>query len=133
MEIAKIGPAGLKERILKSFRSQSPSSLLQSDPADDAAVLEQGEGRQMISASAMMLEGVHFDLVYFPLRYLGFKAVTKGVSRLVAMGGRAEGVEVSVGLSARFQVEDVEALMSGVREACEVYGCGLIGLSLIHI
>lgn len=128
MEIAKIGPAGLKERILKPFRSQSPSSsLLQSDPADDAAVLEPGEGRQLIAASAMMLEGVHFDLVYFPLRYLGFKAVTRGVSRIVAMGGRAEGVELSVGLSARFQVEDVEALMSGVREACEVYGCGLIG------
>lgn len=127
MEIANIGPAGLRERILKSFRPQSASSPLLTDPADDAAVLEPGEGRQMISASAMMLEGVHFDLVYFPLRYLGFKAVTKGVSRIVAMGGRAEGVEVSVGLSARFQVEDVEALMSGVREACEVYRCRLMG------
>lgn len=127
MEIAKLGPAGLKARILRSFDSLPPVSTLRTGAADDASVLEVGDGRQAVTASAMMLEGVHFDLVYFPLRYLGFKAATKAVSHLVAMGARVEGLTVEVGLSQRFEVEDVEALMSGVREACQVYGSDLTG------
>lgn len=127
MEISKIGPAGLKGRILKSFETLPTPEALRTRPTHDATVLEFPEERQPVTASAMMLEGVHFDLVYFPLRYLGFKAVTKAVSHLTAMGARPEAVEVSLGLSQRFQVEDVEVLMSGVRQACEVYSCALSG------
>lgn len=127
MEISKIGPAGLKGRILKSLETLPTPETIRTKPTDDATVLELPEERQPVTASALMLEGVHFDLVYFPLHYLGFKAVTKAVSRLTAMGASVTSVEISLGLSQRFQVEDVEVLMSGLRQACEVYSCALSG------
>lgn len=125
MEIAKLGPAGLKRRILHTFEELPHSTLLRTEPGEDGTVLSPEEGYQVVSASAVMLEGIHFDLVYFPLRYLGMKAVTKAVARLTAMGARPVAIDFSAGLSARFEVEDVEVLMGGVKEACRLYGTSL--------
>lgn len=93
---------------------------------DDAAVIHRGDFLELVT-SATMFEGVDFDLEYFPLRHLGHKAVTYGVSNIYAMNGTPKYITVSLGLSTRFSVEDVEAIYEGIRMACNDYGIELIG------
>lgn len=96
---------------------------------EDAALLTSlTEGGTLLS-SQMLLEGIHFDLVYFPLQYLGFKAVTAAVADLVAMGGRPEQLYLNIGTSQRFTEVDIQILLRGAREACELYQLDLIGLT----
>lgn len=126
MELSELGEFALIDRLTADFNTRVPSTIL--GVGDDASVLTAPEAEQELLVSTdMFLEGVHFDLVYVPLKHLGFKAVSANVSDIVAMGGVAEQITVSVGVSARFKVEDLEALYGGIHEACEVYGVDLIG------
>ena len=125
MELSQLGEFGLIDRLTHPFNTRVPSTRL--GVGDDCAILSQSDERETLVTSDLLLEGVHFDLVYVPLRHLGFKAVTVNVSDIVAMGGIPEQIIVSIGVSARFQVEDLDALYAGIHEACEVYGIDLVG------
>ena len=102
---------------------------------DDCAVMDfNGEGRkvngertQVLMTTDMLLEGIHFNLEYVPLKHLGYKAAVVNFSDIYAMNGTPTQITVSLGISKRFSVEDIEALYSGIRLACERYGVDLVG------
>lgn len=121
--IGSLGRAGFIERLTAPFHSTVVCGI-----GDDAAVVERqgADGLELISQT-LMLEGTHFDLSYTPLEHLGLKLVTRAVSNIYAMNGRGELLTVSVGLSARFAVEEAEALYRGVELGCARYGLELIG------
>lgn len=125
MQLSQLGEFGLIDRLTSPFHTRGASTIL--GVGDDCAILAQDSARETLISTDMLLEGVHFDLMYVPLKHLGFKAVTANVSDIVAMGGRPEQIVVSLGVSMRFQVEDLEALYQGILEACDVYGVDLVG------
>lgn len=127
MEINKLGAVGLRKHIVEALPHAKQSSTLVA-LTDDAAIVQSREGQCTVVGSRLLLEGIHFDLVYFPLQYLGFKAVSSAISEVVAMGGVPTQVTLSVGLSSRYQVSDVDVLMLGVKEAMTLYGVDLVGL-----
>lgn len=93
---------------------------------DDAAAIDRGSNAELV-AQCTMLEGIDFDLSYFPLEHLGQKLITKAVSNIYAMNGTASYVTVSVGLSTRFALEEAESLFRGIQAACSRYDVSLIG------
>ncbi|MDO5017367.1 MAG: thiamine-phosphate kinase [Porphyromonas sp.] len=129
MEISKLGTFGLRSHIIEAVEGKrQPSTLL--GLTDDAAVIAPIEGERHLVVSKLMLEGIHFDLVYFPLQYLGFKAVTNVVAEIIGMGGTPRQLTLAVGLSQRFKVEDADRLMLGVKDALALYGIDLAGLDI---
>lgn len=94
---------------------------------DDAAVFALNDTDFGLIATDMLLEGIHFDLTYVPLKHLGYKAVAVNVSDIAAMNGLPTQITVSIGLSSRFTVEAVEELYAGIRAACEAYNLDLVG------
>ena len=123
-EIGEIGEFGLIDRLKKSARMSNESTIL--GIGDDAAVIDNGENYTIISTDALV-EGVHFDLSYVPLKHLGYKAMSVNFSDMAAMNGRPYQVLVSLGLSNRFSVEAIEELYEGMRLACDKYGADLVG------
>jgi thiamine-monophosphate kinase len=123
-EIGEIGEFGLIERLKKSARTSNTSTIL--GIGDDAAVIDNGDDYIIISTDALV-EGVHFDLSYSPLKHLGYKAMAVNFSDMAAMNGRPYQVVVSLGLSNRFSVEAIEELYDGMRLACDKYGADLVG------
>lgn len=123
-EISELGRFAFIERICAGTTSANPSTV--KGCGDDAAVIDTGD-RYTLLSTKMLLEGVNFDLTYFPLKHLGYKAVTAGVSDILAMNGRSRQVAVSLGVSARFSVEMIEEFYEGVRAACTDYGADLVG------
>jgi thiamine-monophosphate kinase len=93
---------------------------------DDAAVLEYPDTEVLVTTD-MLLEGVHFDLTYMPLKHLGYKSAVVNFSDIYAMNGTPRQITVGLGVSSRFTVEHLEALYSGIRLACEIYGVDLVG------
>lgn len=94
---------------------------------DDCAVLEYPAGRQVLVTTDLLMEGVHFDLQYVPLKHLGYKSAVVNLSDIYAMNGRPRQMTVSLALSKRFTVEDMEAFYEGLRLACEAHGCDIVG------
>lgn len=127
MKIEELGEYGLIDRLVKPFDTKRNESTLLG-VGDDAALLSPPSDELTIVNTGLLLEGVHFDLVYFPLRYLGFKSVTASVSDIIAMGGTPRQLSLGLGISGRFQVEDIEMLMRGIQDATELYGIDLIGV-----
>lgn len=125
MEISQLGEFGLIDRLTEPFNTRVPSTVL--GVGDDTAILSQDSKRETLVTTDLLLEGIHFDLMYCPLKHVGFKAVSVNVSDILAMNGRPEQIVVSIGVSKRFAVEDIEALYLGIHEACEVYGVDLVG------
>jgi thiamine-monophosphate kinase len=125
-EISQLGEFGLIKHLTESITLKNPSSL--KGVGDDAAVLGAPESETVTLVSTdMLIEGVHFDLTYVPLRHLGYKSVVVNVSDICAMNGEAKQILVSIALSNRFSLEAVEELYSGMRLACEKYGVDLVG------
>lgn len=124
-EISSIGEFGLIDRIKRKVKTYHASTLKGID--DDAAVIEGSSEQRLLVSSDMLLEGVHFDLVYTPLKHLGYKAVAVNVSDIAAMNALAEQITVSIGLSNRFSVEAVEELYEGIYAACQNYNVDLVG------
>ena len=93
---------------------------------DDAAVLDYTD-KQVLVTTDLLLEGVHFDLTYVPLKHLGYKSAVVNFSDIYAMNGQPKQITVSLGISKRFSIEDLEELYSGIRLACDVYGVDLVG------
>lgn len=123
-EISRLGEFGLIERLTKDFPLVNPSS--KKGVGDDAAVLSFGD-KEVLVTTDLLLEGIHFDLRYVPLKHLGYKAAIVNFSDIYAMNGTPRQITVSLGVSSRFTVEHIEELYSGIRLACELYGVDLVG------
>ncbi|SKB72901.1 thiamine-phosphate kinase [Daejeonella lutea] len=123
-EIEQLGEFGLIEHLTKNFELKNNSSL--KGIGDDAAVVN-FEGKKALFSTDLLLEGIHFDLAYTPLKHLGYKAVQVNLSDIYAMNGTATQITVSIGLSSKFPLEAVEELYQGISVACEKYGIDLVG------
>lgn len=123
-EISELGEFGLIDRITKKFGKNNPSTFFGN--GDDAAVLGEGKEKTIVS-SDMLLEGIHFDLMYMPLKHLGYKAAIVNLSDICAMNAIPSQIVVNIALSNRFSVEAVEELYEGIHMACQQYKVDLIG------
>ncbi len=123
-EIAKLGEFGLINHLTKDIKFHNSSSLL--GVGDDAAILDFC-GKQTIITTDLLLEGIHFDLTYVPLTHLGYKSAIVNFSDIYAMNARPTQITVSIGVSKRFSVEDLEDLYAGIRLACDRHGVDLVG------
>lgn len=123
-EIAQLGEFGLIDRLTHNIQLHQPSSL--KGVGDDAAVLSH-ESEKTLVTTDLLLEGIHFDLVYTPLKHLGYKAAIVNFSDIYAMNGTPRQITVSLGISKRFSVEDLETFYDGVKLACEIYGVDIVG------
>ncbi|GAB3898295.1 thiamine-phosphate kinase [Spirosoma agri] len=124
-DLTTIGEIGLIERIRQATPPPLHSETVQGI-GDDAAVFDWGNDYGLL-ATDMLVEGIHFDLGYVPLKHLGFKAVAVNVSDIAAMNGLPVQLTVSIGLSSRFPVEAVDELYEGIRAACAAYNVDLVG------
>tara|TARA_B100000902_G_scaffold398522_1_gene465592 strand:+ start:13728 stop:14792 length:1065 start_codon:yes stop_codon:yes gene_type:complete len=123
--ISELGEFGLIDHITKSFICKNKNTI--EGVGDDAAVLDYLDDKYQLLSTDMLLEGVHFDLSYSPLKHLGYKAVSVNVSDICAMNGEATHITVSIAVSNRFPVEALEELYSGINLACKKYKLDLIG------
>lgn len=123
-EISQLGEFGLIDRLTKDLKVINESTL--KSVGDDAAVLSYPDSRVLVTTD-LLLEGVHFDFTYVPLKHLGYKAIAVNLSDIYAMNGTPRQVTVSLGISQRFTVEHIEELYAGMRLACEVYGVDIVG------
>ena len=123
-EIATLGEFGLIRHLTEYIKLKNESTL--KGIGDDAAVLDYQDKLTLVTTD-LLLEGVHFDLTYVPLKHLGYKSAVVNFSDIYAMNGFPRQITVSIGLSKRFSVEDMEELYSGIRLACDVYGVDLVG------
>jgi thiamine-monophosphate kinase len=123
-EVKDYGEFGLIHHLTKNIELQNVSSVL--GVGDDAAVIDHF-GKQTVVSTDMLIEGVHFDLSYTPLKHLGYKSVIVNLSDIYAMNATPTQILLSVGLSSRFSVEAIEEFYEGVYAACEEHGVDLIG------
>lgn len=123
-EISELGEFGLIERLTKDIQLKNESTL--KGVGDDAAVLDY-QSKVVVFSTDMLTEGVHFNLMYVPLKHLGYKSVVVNLSDIYAMNAIPKQVTVNIGLSKKFSVEAVEELYSGIHLACEKYGIDLVG------
>jgi thiamine-monophosphate kinase len=124
-EISDLGEFGLIDAISKNVKIRNTSS--EKGIGDDAAVIDYGSNSKTVVSSDMLLEGVHFDLSYVPLKHLGYKAVMVNISDILAMNAVPRQITISLGLSNRFSLEAVEELYQGINLACEIYNVDLVG------
>lgn len=123
-EISDLGEFGLIDRLTKNIELQNASSVL--GVGDDAAVIDHF-GKQTVVTTDLLVEGVHFDLMYTPLKHLGYKSVIVNLSDIYAMNATPTQVVISLGISSRFSLEAVDELYEGIYAACEKYGVDLVG------
>ncbi len=122
--IESLGEFGLIDYLTKNIKISQKSTV--KGVGDDAAVLD-FKGKKVLVSTDMLLEGIHFDLAYTPLKHLGYKAIQVNLSDIYAMNGIASQVTVSIGISSKFPLEAVEELYEGIYLACEKYNIDLIG------
>ena len=124
MEIAKIGEFGLIDRLTQDIKPHNPSTIY--GVGDDCAVLNYPD-KEVLITTDLLMEGVHFDLTYIDLKHLGYKAAMVNISDVFAMNGTPRQITVSLALSKRFSVEDIEQLYSGIRLACDKWNIDIVG------
>lgn len=123
-EISQLGEFGLIDKLTNGIPLKNASTL--KGVGDDAAVMAYPDSDVLVTTD-LLLEGVHFDLTYVPLRHLGYKSVVVNLSDIYAMNGIPRQITVSLGVSSRFAVEHLEELYLGIKHACEIYGVDLVG------
>jgi len=123
-EISSLGEFGLIDHLTKNIELQNVSSLL--GVGDDAAVIDHF-GKQTVITTDLLVEGVHFDLMYTPLKHLGYKSVIVNLSDIYAMNATPTQIVIGLGISNRFSVEAVDEFYEGVYAACTAYGVDLVG------
>ena len=123
-EIATIGEFGLIKQLTKEVELQHPESKY--GVGDDAAVLSYPHSQVLVTTDLLM-EGVHFDLTYTPLKHLGYKSAMVNFSDIYAMNGTPKQITVSLGISKRFCIEDIEELYEGIRTACQLHHVDIVG------
>jgi len=115
-QLKDLGEFGLIERLTKDIKLQHSSSI--KGVGDDAAVLDYS-GKQIVVTTDLLIEGIHFDLIYTPLKHLGYKAVVVNLSDVYAMNAVPKQITVSMAISGKFSMEAVELLYQGIKKACE--------------
>lgn len=123
-EVSTLGEFGLIEHLTRNNDTRRAGTIL--SVGDDAAVIDQF-GKQSVITTDMLLEGIHFDLMYTPLRHLGYKAVAVNVSDICAMNATPTHITLSIGISNRFSVEAIDEFYEGVYAACAAYQIDLVG------
>lgn len=123
-ELYELGEFRLIDKITEPIVIKNSSTA--KGVGDDAAVLNT-DGKQLVVTTDLLLEGIHFDLTYHPLKHLGYKAVVVNLSDVYAMNAHPKQITVSIGVSKRFSLEDIEELYSGIYLACERFGVDLVG------
>jgi len=123
-EVSSLGEFGLIEHLTKNNESQNASTIL--SVGDDAAVMDHF-GKQIVVTTDMLVEGIHFDLSYTPLKYLGYKSVIVNLSDVYAMNAIPTQITLSLAFSNRFSVESLDEFYQGVYEACDKYNVDLVG------
>ena len=123
-DVNKLGEFGLIDHLTKDIFMQHKTSVL--GVGDDAALIDNGNDYTVVTTD-MLVEGIHFDLMYTPLKHLGYKAIVVNVSDIYAMNGTPEQVTVSLAISNRYSVEALEELYEGIKLACKIYNVDLIG------
>jgi len=123
-EISTLGEFGLIDHLTKNIILTQPTT--KKGVGDDAAVVDNSDKRTLVTTD-LLLEGIHFDLTYVPLKHLGYKSAVVNFSDIYAMNGKPQQITVSLGISQRFSVEDLETFYAGVLLACEIYGVDLVG------
>jgi len=124
-EISSLGEFGLIDRLTEGFSAKQSSTI--KSIGDDCAVISVQPDRHLLLTTDMLVEGVHFDLMYMPLKHLGYKCVVVNLSDIYAMNGVPRQITVSIAVSNRFSLEALEELYDGIRTACETYGVDLVG------
>lgn len=124
MEISKLGEFGLIERLTNNLPPLNPTTV--KGVGDDCAVLHYPDSEVLVTTD-MLMEGVHFDLTYIDLQHLGYKSAMVNISDIFAMGGTPRQITVSIALSKRFTVEDLEEFYAGLRLACDKWGVDIVG------
>lgn len=122
--ISALGEFKLIEHLTQNFKTQNPSTI--KAVGDDAAVIDV-KGKKTIVSTDLLAEGIHFDLMYMPLKHLGYKSIVVNLSDIYAMNAHPKQVLVSLALSSRFTVEAVSEIYAGIEHACKVYGVDLVG------
>ncbi len=123
-EIATLGEFGLIDHLTGDIQLKQSTSV--KGIGDDAAIVHNPDKRTLVTTD-LLLEGIHFDLIYVPLKHLGYKAAVVNFSDIYAMNGTPQQITVSLGISKRFSVEDLEAFYEGIKLACEIYGVDIVG------
>ena len=123
-DINELGEFGLIKLISKNIKLKNKSSVL--GIGDDSAIIDNSKLQTIVSTD-MLVEGVHFDLSYFPLKHLGYKSIISSISDIYSMNAECNQVTVSIAISNRFKVESIQDLYSGINLACKNYGVDLIG------
>lgn len=123
-EIATLGEFGLIHRLTEDIHPQNPSTKY--GVGDDCAVLEYPD-KEVLVTTDMLMEGVHFDLTYTPLKHLGYKAAMVNMSDIFAMNGQPKQIVISIALSKRFSIEDMDEFFDGIKLACARYNVDIVG------
>ena len=123
-EISTLGEFGLIKHLTKDIEVKNESTV--KGVGDDCAILDYGKKLTLVTTD-LLLEGIHFDLTYTPLKHLGYKAVMVNLSDIYAMSGTPQQITVSLGVSTRFCTEDLEQLYDGMKMACKAHGVDLVG------
>ena len=124
MDIANLGEFGLIKHLTQDIKTKNDSTLY--GVGDDCAVLHYPD-KEVLVTSDLLMEGVHFDLTYMPLKHLGYKAAMVNISDIFAMGGTPRQIVVSIALSKRFTVEDMEDFYDGLKLAADKWGVDIVG------
>ena len=122
--ISALGEFGLIERLTKGFETVNASTI--KSVGDDAAVID-NKGKLTVVSTDLLVEGIHFDLVYTPLKHLGYKSIVVNLSDIYSMNAQPKQITVSIAISSRFTVEALEELYEGIRLACKTYQVDLVG------
>jgi thiamine-monophosphate kinase len=123
-EISSLGEFGLIDHLTRHIELQNASSLL--GVGDDAAIIDHF-GKQTVVTTDLLIEGVHFDLIYTPLKHLGYKSVVVNLSDIYAMNATPSQIVIGLGISNRFSVEALDELYKGIYAACSEYQVDLVG------
>jgi thiamine-monophosphate kinase len=122
--ISKLGKYGLIDHLSEGFSPVNKSTV--NGIGNDASVVDSGDKYTLVSTD-LLLEGIHFNLVYFPLKHLGYKSVIRGISDIYAMNGTPGQILIGLGISSRFSADQVDEIYEGIKLACNKYGVDLAG------
>ncbi|MCO5260037.1 MAG: thiamine-phosphate kinase [Crocinitomicaceae bacterium] len=124
-DLEQLGEFGLIDHLKSKFSTVQPTTI--QGIGDDCAVIEISDTEAMVVTTDMLVEGVHFNLMYTPLKHLGYKAVVVNLSDVCAMNAKPEQITVSIAFSSKYPLEAIEELYAGIKAACEHYGVDLVG------
>jgi thiamine-monophosphate kinase len=124
-DISSLGEFGLIDHLTKKLKLKNKSSV--KGIGDDAAVIQPSFGKHLLVSKDLLIEGVHFDLIYTPLKHLGYKAVVVNLSDIAAMNGTPTQIIVGIGISSKYSLEAIEEIYAGMNKACEIYNVDFVG------